>query len=111
MHALIDLASDKFHNAPSAISIGHLMLGDRWIGWDLIVRTIIFLTVRFQEGVSRSFAIYCHYGTAAQEKYRVLSFKMKILDLALIGCVWQWLVKDIVLRVRTFSRGKPMIYD
>ena len=44
-------------------SLGRLMLGDCWIGWDSVVRTHVFLTVWFLEGVARSFAICCHHGT------------------------------------------------
>jgi hypothetical protein len=29
-------------------------------------------------------------GAAAHAKFRVLSFKVKIQGLALIGCAWQW---------------------
>jgi hypothetical protein len=42
----------------------------------------------------------------AQEKFIVLSFRMKIQGLPLIGCAGNGLVEGIVLRARTFFRVK-----
>jgi hypothetical protein len=42
---------DVYRKAPPMISIGRLMPGDFWIGWNSVARTLVFLTNRFQEGV------------------------------------------------------------
>jgi hypothetical protein len=42
--------------------------------------------------------------TEAQVRFRVLSFSVKIYDLALISCAGNDLVKGIVLRVVTIFR-------
>jgi hypothetical protein len=42
---------------------GHLMPGDCWTGWDLVMCTLNFVTVWFREGVLRNSAICCLHGT------------------------------------------------
>jgi hypothetical protein len=61
--ALIGPTSDEFWKALPAIFIARLMPGDCWIRYDSIVHTIVFLTVWFWEGLSQSFAAYCHHET------------------------------------------------
>jgi hypothetical protein len=50
-------------------------------------------------------------GAATQEKYRVLSLRVTIYGLPLVGVFGNGLIEGIVLRVRTFSTVKPKIYD
>jgi hypothetical protein len=62
MPTVIDLGGDEFWKASPTISFGCLMPIDCWIGCDSVVHTHI-LVARLQEGVTQSFAIFCHHGT------------------------------------------------
>ena len=61
-----------------------------------------FAVMRNLLGASEIVALVCKWGDSRGEVQSL----MKIQDLTLIGCVWQWLVEDIVLRAKTISRVK-----
>jgi hypothetical protein len=55
--------SVEFRKAPPVNSTWHHMPGDCWLGWDSVVRTIVFSDRLVSEGAWRSSIICCHYET------------------------------------------------
>jgi hypothetical protein len=73
------------------------------------------LCLRGDEELARCFVTWSssmQVGATAQERFKGLSFRVKIQGLALIGCAWQWSCWRHCFESEVLSSGwKPKIYD